>query len=353
MFPNLMGKAKAAAVSDLGVGYQFKTSGGKVETIYGLKIHPVGLIVESTLDNDQKLLSVLVPGTPYDFGLHFNGADATVSWGVVSRMAPGVPAQPLMKRRGVVDDGTSWALDSRVEALALYEYLANQLRMNSAVPKKDAEVYAPSTPGKSRLRKAVEITLYLIAGFVVFSMLFALFNTAEKAAQVTSAPAPAAQSPAFTPMDAGIPDDARASAAEIEQIKALKGTVAMRATGIPFYVFTDPNCPFCLELEKNLAQLDSKFNPVMIPLGFKDGSMNKSASVLCLDENKRAKAWGEMMSGAQEDARACEAGGAFVAENQMLFGQLRLTATPTIVTPTGIFVSGSAKADELAVILSK
>lgn len=326
--------------------YQFRNSEPlahvKAESILALKTYPVGLLSESELEDDQRLMSVFVPGAS-EFGLWFNGAASTVSWGLVYRKPAGVVLQSVAQRRGLVD-GVTWAPGTRDQALELYEKLANELRQSYSGQKPAAK------PVKTRLRSALEITLCVIAAFLVFSMLFTVLDPDKK---VTAVPAPVAQVPAYTPMDAGIPDDARASAAEIEQIKALKGKVAMRESGIAFYVFTDPNCQFCLELEKNLAKLDPKYNPVMIPLGFKDGSMSKSSSVLCLAEGQRAKAWSEMMAGSQQEAKACDAGGALVAENQMLFGQLRLSATPTIVTPTGIFVSGSAKADELAVILSK
>lgn len=121
--------------------------------------------------------------------------------------------------------------------------------------------------------------------------------------------------------------------------------------GKPFVVFSDPNCPFCRELEKSLAQLDSALNPVILPLGFKEGARDLSASVLCSKDPVAAwKAY--MRDGKKPGAQVCQDGLAKVDANMALFRELQLGSTPTLVSPSGVVVVGSGTPEAIRMVMS-
>ncbi|MBS0454128.1 MAG: thioredoxin fold domain-containing protein [Proteobacteria bacterium] len=120
--------------------------------------------------------------------------------------------------------------------------------------------------------------------------------------------------------------------------------IQMRASGQPFVVFSDPNCPSCKDLEPKLSQIDPRFVPVIVPVAFKPGSAEAVQRVLCAKDT--VSAWqaaigghapvGDAVSdGSCADAaeKVTKANGAFVA--------LNFSATPTIVSATGKLVVGS------------
>jgi len=121
--------------------------------------------------------------------------------------------------------------------------------------------------------------------------------------------------------------------------------------GKSFVVFSDPNCPFCRELEKSLAQLDGGLNPVVLPLGFKEGARDLSAAILCSKDPVIAwKAY--MRDGQKPGAQVCQDGLAKVDANMALFRDLQMGSTPTLVSPSGVVVVGSGTPDAIRMVMS-
>lgn len=160
-----------------------------------------------------------------------------------------------------------------------------------------------------------------------------------------AAPAPAPQAGAER-----VPAEARASEQERAAAAALTGVIKIGAAGKPIYVFTDPNCPYCREFERTLENVPVGFQPVIIPLGYKPGSLAAASAALCAPNP--ASAWRQtMLGGSPPLSKACENGERLVRQNMELFESMRLNRTPTTLTPGGFLVSGAASAQELALIL--
>ncbi|HWS25824.1 MAG TPA: DsbC family protein [Xanthomonadales bacterium] len=208
------------------------------------------------------------------------------------------------------------------------------------------------------LRRAGAMALFLfLAGFAL--MLMGVGNTpapkpvgaaqsgVSMAAMAAPAPAPA---PAPQAGAERVPAEARASEQERAAVAALKGVIKIGAAGKPIYVFTDPNCPYCREFERTLENVPVGFQPVIIPLGYKPGSLAAASAVLCAPNP--ASAWRQtMLGGSPPLPKACDNGERLVRQNMELFESMRLNRTPTTLTPDGFLVSGAASAQELALIL--
>lgn len=138
---------------------------------------------------------------------------------------------------------------------------------------------------------------------------------------------------------------------ELAQVVAAPG-ILMRADGRPFYVFSDPNCPFCVELERSLMKMDPSLKPVLLPLGFKPGSRDLAAAALCSDNP--AKAWREaLVEGVKPAAAVCEKGLKQVDDNMTLFQQLRLSSTPTMISASGQVVVGSGDPERIKLVMAQ
>lgn len=138
-------------------------------------------------------------------------------------------------------------------------------------------------------------------------------------------------------------------AGELAQVQSVPG-ISMRADGKPFYVFSDPNCPFCVELERSLMKMDASLKPIVLPLGFKPGSRDLAAAVLCSDNP--AKAWRQvLLEGAKPGAPVCEKGYKQVDDNMALFQNLRLNSTPTMISSTGQVVVGSGNPERIQLVM--
>lgn len=111
------------------------------------------------------------------------------------------------------------------------------------------------------------------------------------------------------------------------------------------YVFTDPLCPACKQLDREINQAESVIRMAMVPVAFKTGSDKLAAQVLCSKEPE--KVWQEIASSGFSKAPVCEAGLEKVKANNELFLSLGLGETPTLVSSTGALAVGSAPASDL------
>ena len=211
-------------------------------------------------------------------------------------------------------------------------------------------VSGPRPFGSSWLRRVGIATLWLLAGIGLIMMLNQNPSASTAASSAMAPPqAPVAAPPAAATGER-IPAEARASEQERTAVAALQGVIKSGAAGKPFYVFTDPNCPYCRQFEKTLESVPPGHQAVIIPLGYKEGSAATTVGVLC-SANPAAEWRKAMLGQPSPQLKPCERGERLMRENMALFESLRLNRTPTILTPTNFFVSGAADAQELAMIL--
>lgn len=165
----------------------------------------------------------------------------------------------------------------------------------------------------------------------------------------------AAQAAVNPPRDAAQP---RVTANELTMLRtaAQRSGIALADSGKVFYVFSDPNCPFCQQLEGTLEQLGSGYQPVILPVAYKPGSKDLAQAMLCTKDSKgqrdaaaQRKLWrqalakpGEALKGA--GPADCAEGLTQLTDNMTLFEMLKLTGTPTLITPSGRLFSGASSA---------
>ena len=110
-------------------------------------------------------------------------------------------------------------------------------------------------------------------------------------------------------------------------------------------VFSDPDCPYCQSLEKELLKLTNvTVYTFLLPLEqLHPGASKKAESVWCSKD--KAGAWAALMTGGrQPKATACSNPLRAVAE---LAGTLGVSATPTLISLDGRIKPGAAPAAEI------
>lgn len=153
------------------------------------------------------------------------------------------------------------------------------------------------------------------------------------------------------PEQASAPSGSNLDAAELAQVKSAPGIVMAKGSR-QFAVFTDPNCPYCRELERSLSKIDDDLAPIVLPVGFKPGSRDAAAAALCSPDP--AKAWRQLLiEGVAPAAAACEKGYAAVDTNMALFQRLRLNSTPTMISPSGVVVVGSGDPQKIQLVMAQ
>lgn len=217
---------------------------------------------------------------------------------------------------------------------------------------------ASQTLNKSLRTSTYSMKSFLISVAVALVVVFLITPPADQAAAAVAA---LPDRPAYNPGAAFTPKTEPASAAgsvlsetekaDLAEAVAKRG-LKLTAGAKQFVVFSDPNCPFCRELEQSLVKLDKSFAPVVLPLGFKPGARDLAASILCSKDP--AKAWREtLLDGKAPSASACDAGFAQVDQNMALFQLLKMGSTPTMVTPGGSVVIGTGTPEVIASVMGK
>lgn len=110
-------------------------------------------------------------------------------------------------------------------------------------------------------------------------------------------------------------------------------------------VFSDPDCPYCKQLESELARLDNvTIYTFLYPLeSLHPEAKTKAVSVWCAPN--KAKAWSELMlAGKTPKLVACNNP---VNDNLVLGSKLGVVGTPTLIAVDGRLLPGSAPAEKI------
>ena len=124
-------------------------------------------------------------------------------------------------------------------------------------------------------------------------------------------------------------------------VKVVKGNGSRRIA-----VFSDPNCPYCKQLENTLKSVDNVtvytfLYPVLSP-----DSVAKSKAIWCSSD--RAKTWESWMVDHQPPASAAGNCDTSVLDKNLALGHgLNVTGTPTIIFPDGRRMPGAVSASQL------
>lgn len=150
------------------------------------------------------------------------------------------------------------------------------------------------------------------------------------------------------------PQQPQALAATSPQPVALKpGSISLdgaihygKKNGKTLYVFSDPQCPYCREQEKELASLEKDYSIYVFPTPFKDGSPDIAKAVLCA--SNPGESWRDAMKGNGATAGSGNCSKAKFAESNLdAFRMLGLSATPTLISADGLINAGYMTANEI------
>ena len=115
-------------------------------------------------------------------------------------------------------------------------------------------------------------------------------------------------------------------------------------------VFSDPNCPYCHQLENTLKSVDNVtvytfLYPVLSP-----DSTAKAKQIWCSSD--RAKAWELWMVERKVPAAAGTCDTAAIDNNLALGAKMNVTGTPTVILADGTRLPGAVSGDRLEKALS-
>jgi thiol:disulfide interchange protein DsbC len=130
-------------------------------------------------------------------------------------------------------------------------------------------------------------------------------------------------------------------------IKLVKGKGERRIA-----VFSDPECPFCKALEKELANLDNlTVHMFLMPLAeLHPRAVGVAEAVWCAED--RARAWlAYMLDGVKpEGGKACATP---LAEIAKLAAKMNINGTPAIILPNGRVLPGALSSGQLETLLGE
>jgi thiol:disulfide interchange protein DsbC len=123
-------------------------------------------------------------------------------------------------------------------------------------------------------------------------------------------------------------------------VKVVKGNGSRKIA-----VFSDPNCPYCKQLETSLKSIDNVtvytfLYPVLTP-----DSAVKSKAIWCSAD--RGKAWESWMIDRKVPSAAGTCDTTAIDKNLQLGSKLGVTGTPTIILADGRRLPGALPADQL------
>jgi thiol:disulfide interchange protein DsbC len=123
-------------------------------------------------------------------------------------------------------------------------------------------------------------------------------------------------------------------------VKVVKGNGSRKLV-----VFSDPNCPYCRQLEQALKSVDNvTVYTFIIPILSPD-STTKAKQIWCATD--RAKAWESWMLNRQAPSAAGTCNTAAIDSNLALGAKINVTGTPTVILADGRRLPGAVSADRL------
>lgn len=97
------------------------------------------------------------------------------------------------------------------------------------------------------------------------------------------------------------------------------------------YVFSDPLCPYCADMETGLKLLPKDVAVRIMPVAIKDGADKIVRNIMCAADP--AKAWRAHFDGQKvKDVASCEKADRAMKSNYALFKTLNFNATPAMAT---------------------
>lgn len=200
-----------------------------------------------------------------------------------------------------------------------------------------------------------------LAGLLVGAIILgtAISHGVSALPDVTAHPAMATAPVAPTPPVNTAPEDAYRAVAQKLKAAAASGryTVSLSAGHArTLYVFADPLCPHCREIEPVLEALGRDYNVEVFPvtlIGQQD-TVNLVSPVLCTQPAARRARWLQLFTGdagmAPGDTAppaACEAGTRAISRNDDAYHAWHLPGTPTLLADNGHQIPFSAlKSDD-------
>ncbi|WP_322059219.1 DsbC family protein [Paraburkholderia sp. J63] len=115
-------------------------------------------------------------------------------------------------------------------------------------------------------------------------------------------------------------------------------------------VFSDPNCPYCHQLESTLKSIDNVTVYTFLYPVLSEDSTAKAKSIWCSTD--RAKAWESWMVERKAPTASGTCNTAAIDSNLKLGAKMNVTGTPTVILADGTRLPGAVSADRLESALS-
>lgn len=154
-----------------------------------------------------------------------------------------------------------------------------------------------------------------------------------------------------------VPTHTDLTAKRIEEINTIdwsslplnQAIVSGDADGLPVAIFTDPECPYCTKLERQLKDAKGiKFYTFLFPLeSIHPKARGKAESIWCA-ENQHEALQQVMLEGKTLPKATCETP---ISANIALAGKLGISGTPTLIAGDGRKTSGVQSSEQLLVWL--
>jgi thiol:disulfide interchange protein DsbC len=144
------------------------------------------------------------------------------------------------------------------------------------------------------------------------------------------------------------------SVADFSKLPFDKAIVRVKGSGArKLAIFTDPDCPYCKRLEKELeAVSDITVYVFLLPLEqLHPDAPRKARAIWCAPD--QAKAWEELMLAGKQPPEPSSDCRSPIADIARLAGELNIHGTPGLVFASGKVVPGLPEIDELEQMLSE
>lgn len=140
---------------------------------------------------------------------------------------------------------------------------------------------------------------------------------------------------------------------DFSQIPLKQAIVKVKGDGSrKLVVFSDPDCPYCKQLEKELAFLDNvTIYTMLYPLvELHPDARKKSEAVWCSSD--RTKAWDNLMLYGKEPVAAKSKCKTPIDDIHAIAQRLNITGTPGMVFQNGKLVPGTLKTEQIEALLA-